>query len=92
MNNINRIGGKVLCKRGMSNRSKHRKLFFKKGEWYDVFSVSEYSSNTYISVINERGYQVRFSIDTINRFNRYYRYFYNDREIRRIKLERIGLI
>ena len=85
-----KTGDRVLCKRDMTNRSKHLKYRFKRSQWYDVIDVSTYTNGiTLIYVKSENGYPLRFSPKDFCKGRRFERYFNSERDIRRIKLEQI---
>jgi len=93
-----KIGDKLLCKRNMSNNSKHEKFFFLRGNFYEVkrvygkFVIHDHKDyNAYssiIEVINERG-SVSYFKDSGPQNIRLYRYFHTPRQIRKIKLDAI---
>lgn len=87
-----KVGDKILCKRSVSNKSKHERMFFVRGKYYEVVRYNEFPNITYITLRNERGNLTDFTLNNIDKNKRLYRFFYTDKEIRRIKLERINLI
>lgn len=93
VNNL-KIGDKLLCKRDMSNNSKHERFFFLRGEFYEVFRIYENykKSSVIVEVMNERGYVTHFKLSGKPQGLNLYRYFHTPRQIRKIKLERISCI
>ena len=103
LNDIN-IGDKLLCKRNMSNNSKHKKFFFLRGETYDVKRVYDNYKKTFVivEVINKRGYPTHFKLSdnpqpnpqifNIINYLRLERYFYTKKELRKIKLNKLKAI
>jgi hypothetical protein len=88
-----KVGDKLLCKRDMSNNSKHKKLFFVRNQWYTINRCVEYGGAQIVDVVKNKRNTISFVVNGKYEFGRLFklsRYFYTEKEIRKLKLLRLG--
>lgn len=91
-------GDKVLCKSEMSGYYKNEvEVYFDAGKFYIVSDIYIYHQKGYgleYYIFDNTGYRIAFGVkyNTGKGYHLFHNYFYTEKEMRKIKLERLEIV